>query len=244
MAGSRDPRRSTPMKPPIRLLPLGDSALTIEFGNDIDPEINERVIAFSAMVRAQAWNGLLDVVPTYRSATIHFDPLRMETDTLSALLTDLTRTIPDEPVPSGTIHTIPVCYGGEHGPDLEDIAAFARLSPTDAIRLHASISYRVYMLGFSPGFPYLGSVPAQLAMPRLATPRTKVPAGSVGIAGHQTGIYPTATPGGWRIIGRTPLKLYRLTSTHPFLLNPGDSVQFKPIRPDEFDRLQQEHDRD
>ncbi|HET7438858.1 MAG TPA: 5-oxoprolinase subunit PxpB, partial [Nitrospira sp.] len=128
-------------------------------------------------------------------------------------------------------------YGGEGGPDLQDVAAFAKLSAAEVIRLHASVLYRVYMLGFSPGFPYLGLVPEPLAMPRLPTPRITVPAGSVGIAGTQTGIYPISTPGGWRLIGRTPIALYRAHSATPFLLNPGDLVRFEPIERQEFDRL-------
>jgi KipI family sensor histidine kinase inhibitor len=140
----------------------------------------------------------------------------------------------------GTLHEIPVLYGGEWGPDLDDVAAFAHLSPAQAIALHASIRYRVYMIGFSPGFPYLGLLPERLAMPRLSTPRAKVPAGSVGIADRQTGIYPTMTPGGWRLIGRTPISLYRQSRLVPFLLKPGDMVQFKSIDQDEFNRLSRE----
>jgi KipI family sensor histidine kinase inhibitor len=137
-----------------------------------------------------------------------------------------------------------VHYGGESGPDLEDVASFGNLSIAEAIRLHSSVTYRVYMLGFSPGFPYLGSVPAPIAMPRLITPRSKVLAGSVGIAGRQTGIYPTATPGGWRLIGRTPTALYRPTKARPFLLSPGDLVRFEPITREEFNSLHRNRDDD
>jgi inhibitor of KinA len=224
---------------PFRLLPLGDAALLVEFGNKIDPGLNARVITFAETVREQRWDGVLDVVPTYCSVTIHVDPLGLDVDTLMDRLQQLSYTVPHQRS-SGTHHTIPVLYGGECGPDLEDVATFANMSVAEAIRLHASVLYRVYMLGFSPGFPYLGSVPAPLTMSRLATPRTTVPAGSVGIAGSQTGIYPTATPGGWRLIGRTPLALYRPNSSTPFLLSPGDMVRFEPIGPQEFDRLRRE----
>jgi inhibitor of KinA len=220
----------------FRLLPFGDAALTVEFGNDIEPAVNAQVIAFAETVRAQMWEGVLDVVPTYRSITIHVDPLCLDISTLSDRLLQLSHA-GSHHATSGTHHTIPVLYGGEYGPDLEDVAAFAKLSVAEAIKLHASVLYRVYMLGFSPGFPYLGVVPAPLALPRLATPRTTVPAGSVGIAGSHTGIYPTATPGGWRIIGRTPMTLYRPNAATPFLLSPGDMVRFEPIGPQEFDRL-------
>ena len=227
----------------FRLLPLGDAALTVEFGDEIDPAVNARVIAFAETLRAQRWEGVLDVVPTYRSVTIHVDPLSLGLNTLTDRLREIPHTGSPHTTSSGRHHTIPVLYGGEWGPDLDDVAAFAKLSAADVIRLHSSVLYRVYMLGFSPGFPYLGSVPDPLAMPRLATPRTTVPAGSVGIAGNQTGIYPTSTPGGWRLIGRTPLTLYRANSSKPFLLNPGDVVRFEPIGPQEFDRLQREpHD--
>jgi len=222
---------------PFRFLALGDAALMVEFGNSIDPDVNARVIAFAETVRAQRWNGVLDVVPTYCSVTIHVDPLRLHLDTVRERLQQLPHTPSHPSRPSVAHHTIPVLYGGESGPDLDDIAAFAKLSVPEAIRLHASVLYRVYMLGFSPGFPYLGLVPAPLTMSRLATPRTSVPAGSVGIAGNQTGIYPTSTPGGWRLIGRTPVALYRPSKSIPFLLSPGDMVRFEPIGPQEFDRL-------
>lgn len=227
----------------FRLLPLGDAAVTVEFGNEIESALNERVIAFADRVRAQAWEGMRDVVPTYRSVTIHVDPQYLDVSSLTDRLLRLSHTVPHSSTSSGRQHRIPVLYGGEWGPDLEDVAAFAKISVPDAIRLHASVPYRVYMLGFSPGFPYLGSVPEPLAMPRLVTPRTTVPAGSVGIAGSQTGIYPTSTPGGWRLIGRTPLNLYRPSSSKPFLLKPGETVRFEPIGPEEFDRLRQgQHD--
>ena len=227
----------------FRLLPLGDAALTVEFGNRIDPALNAQVIAFAETLRAHTWAGVVDVVPTYRSVTIHVDPLRLDVMTLSDRLLPLTRSVAKPAMPSGTHHTIPVLYGGEWGPDVADVAAFAKMSADDVIRLHSSVLYRVYMLGFSPGFPYLGSVPGRLAMPRLAKPRTTVLAGSVGIAGRQTGIYPTTTPGGWRLIGRTPLALYRPFSSRPFFLSPGDMVRFEAIGPQEFDRLYREqHD--
>jgi inhibitor of KinA len=221
----------------FRLLPLGDAALTVEFGDEIDPAMNARVIAFAETLRAQTWTGVVDVVPTYRSVTIHVDPLRLDVMTLWDRLLPLSHSLANSSTPSGTHHTIPVLYGGEWGPDVEDVAAFAKMSAADVIRLHSSVLYRVYMLGFSPGFPYLGSVPEPLAMPRLAKPRTTVLAGSVGIAGSQTGVYPTSTPGGWRLIGRTPLALFRPNSSRPFLLSPGDMVRFESIGPQEFDHL-------
>ncbi|MDF0674811.1 MAG: 5-oxoprolinase subunit PxpB [Nitrospira sp.] len=235
---SRRPNRTS--KEIFRLAPLGDSAITVEFGDEIDPRINARAVAFAKTVVDQGWNDILDVVPTYRSVTIHFDPLHWKSVVLVDRLKTLPRPESNDTESQGTLHEIPVLSGGEGGPDLEDVATFARLPPAQAVRLHVSIRYRVYMLGFSPGFPYLGLVPERLAMPRLSTPRAKVPAGSVGIADRQTGIYPTTTPGGWRLIGRTPTCLYYKTGGNPFLLKPGDVVQFKPIDRAEFDRLSHE----
>lgn len=219
----------------LTVLPLGDVAVTVEFGRDIAPELHEQVLTFAQAVHVQDWQGVLDIVPGYASVSIHVDPLRLPVSILSERLHDLPAGLR---VPlSARKHHIPVLYGGEWGPDLHDVAAFARRSVADTVRLHHATLYRVYMLGFSPGFPYMGLVPASIAMPRLATPRTVVPAGSVGIAESQTGIYPTATPGGWRIIGRTPVSLYQPQSSQPFLFSPGDIVQFYPIDADEFSRM-------
>ncbi|MBS0183453.1 MAG: 5-oxoprolinase subunit PxpB [Nitrospira sp.] len=225
-------------------MPLGDSAITIEFGNEIDPLINAQAVSFAKTVGDQGWPGILDIVPTYRSVTVFYDPLQWSVPVLTKKLRTLPRPRPIKSESNGTIHEIPVLYGGEWGPDLEEVAAFAGLRSGDAIALHTSMPYRVYMLGFSPGFPYLGLVPEQLAMPRRSTPRMKVPAGSVGIADRQTGIYPITTPGGWRLIGRTPISMYRKTSPIPFLLKPGDLVRFRSIDRDEFDRLSRETQHD
>ena len=235
---SRRPLRTS--KRMFHILPLGDSAITIEFGNAIDPRLNARVVGFAKVIVDQGWSGIVDVVPTYRSITVHFDPLQWDSAALVDRLKALPRPKPGKAEQQGTLHEIPVLYGGTWGPDLDDVAAFAGLSPEQTVALHASTHYRVYMLGFSPGFPYLGLVSTRLAIPRLSTPRTKVPAGSVGIADRQTGIYPTVTPGGWRLIGRTPTSLSRRTNQTPFLLKPGDLVQFRPIDREEFDRLSRE----
>ena len=236
------PNRSS--KETFRILPLGDSALTIEFGNEIDPQINARVVAFSKTVVAQEWAGILDVIPTFSSVTVFFDPLQRDSSELTRKLQGLPRPSQNDSESTGTMHEIPVLYGGEWGPDLEEVAGFANLQSREVIAMHSSIPYRVYMLGFSPGFPYLGLVPEQLAFPRHSTPRTKVPAGSIGIADRQTGIYPTTTPGGWHLIGRTPIAIYRKPEADPFLLKPGDLVRFRPIDRDDFDRLSRENHRD
>ncbi|MFO0707729.1 MAG: 5-oxoprolinase subunit PxpB [Nitrospira sp.] len=218
---------------------LGDSAVTVELGETIDPAINARVIALAQAIARQRWDGVLDVVPTYRSVTVHVDPLVLDIEVFSEQLRGLALSLPHQIAANGRLRRIPVLYGGEWGPDLDALADYAQVSPHEVIRLHSAQIYRVYMLGFIPGFPYLGIVPLPLAMPRLATPRVLVPAGSVGIAGAQTGIYPTATPGGWRLIGRTPLSLYRPRHAEPFRLRAGDAVRFEPIEIEEFERLRE-----
>lgn len=220
-----------------RVLAAGDAALTVEFGETIDPILNERVLAFATAVETLAIPGLLEVVPTYRSATVYVDPVVVDVDGLIGRLQALADGLPHSPSPAGRCLEIPVLYGGDAGPDLAHVSAFAHRSAPEVIALHASVKYRVYMLGFSPGFPYMGRVPEPIAMPRLPTPRIKVPAGSVGIAGFQTGIYPIESPGGWRLIGRTPLRLYDPDRPAPFLLQPGDQARFVPISQPDYDRL-------
>lgn len=222
----------------FRIVPAGDAACTVEFAERIDPLVNLQAIALAGAVRAAAVAGVRDVVPTYRSVTVYFDPLRTEYQHLVARLeTEAQR-------PGGTATTdrhpvrIPVCYGGEFGPDLSEVAAFGHIAEDEVIRLHASKPYRVFMLGFVPGFAYLGLVDDQIAAPRRRMPRVRVPRGSVGIAGAQTGVYPVETPGGWQLVGRTPVKPFDPSRREPFLMQPGDTVQFYPIDRAEFDRLQ------
>jgi len=214
-----------------QLVPAGDAALIVQFAERIDPAINARAIAMADALRALPLPGLLDVVPTFRSVAIYFDPLQTERDRLIERLRALASV---EPLPVREAEApirIPVRYGGEFGPDLADVARFASASESDVVALHTSATYRVFMLGFLPGFAYLGTVDARIAAPRRATPRTNVPAGSVAIAGPQTGIYPSDTPGGWQIVGRTPVRLFDLARSEPCLLKAGDTVQFFPTDP-------------
>ncbi len=220
-----------------RMIQLSESGVTVEFGDTIDLHTNELVSAFTAAVDQAGIPGLIEVVPAYRSATVYFDALLTDAITIMDNLRALTVNMAVAPSRPSVTHTIPVWYGGTAGPDLAEVAAQAGLTPEDAAALHASVTYRVFMLGFSPGFPYLGTVPSPLAAPRLSTPRKQVAAGSVGIAGTQTGIYPQASPGGWRIIGRTPVLLFSLHRPAPFLLAPGDLVRFVPIDEEEFAEL-------
>ncbi len=212
-----------------RWIPVSEDAWSIELGDRLDVDLNARVHALDRLLRAVAPVGLVETVPTYRSLLVRFDPLQdtgaLET-TLSALLAQLEQT------PSrseGRLIEVPVHYGGEDGPDLEDVAAHCRLSPHEVIQRHSAVTYQVAMLGFAPGFTYLLGLPPELATPRLTSPRTRVTAGSVGIAGAQTGLYALPTPGGWRLIGRTPLVLFDPQRAEPFLIQAGDRVRFVPV---------------
>jgi len=224
------------VKNSFRIVPAGDSALIVEFEERIDAAVNARAIAVADAVRAAAIAGIRDVVPTYRSVAVYFDPLNTNYEALVASLEHGAAAPVLDPTDRIPIR-IPVCYGGELGPDISHVAEFGHMSEGDVVDIHSSASYRVFMLGFVPGFAYMGIVDARIAVPRRATPRVRVPGGSVGIAGVQTGIYPVETPAGWQLIGQTPIKMFDLTRAEPFLLTAGDAVQFYPIDRDQFDRL-------
>jgi inhibitor of KinA len=220
----------------FRIVPAGDSALIVEFAERIDPAVNARAIACAETIQAAALAGVRDVVPTYRSVAIYFDPLRTDLEGLTACLEREAAQLPGAPGATRRPVRIPVCYGGDLGPDLADVAAFAGMPEPEIARVHAGGSYRVFMLGFVPGFAYLGIVDQRIAMPRRATPRVRVPIGSVGIAGAQTGVYSAETPGGWQLIGRTPVKPFDPAREDPFLMKAGDAVEFYPIERAEYDR--------
>jgi inhibitor of KinA len=219
-----------------RVVPAGDSAIVVEFEERIDPGVNARTIAFAEAIQAAQIAGVRDVVPTYRSIAIYFDPLRTDSAALIAHVErEGARPAPRSAAERTPIR-IPVCYGGDLGPDLAAVAAFGAMTEDEVVRVHAAATYRVFMLGFVPGFAYLGIVDARIAMPRQSTPRVRVPTGSVGVAGVQTGIYPAETPGGWQLIGRTPIRPFDPARAEPFLMRAGDAVQFFPITRAEFDR--------
>jgi inhibitor of KinA len=219
-----------------RVVPLGDSALLVEFDNRIDQAINERCIGLSEALEARRIAGVRDVVPAYRTVAVFFDPLK--TDALQ-LQRELQQAVDAPasaaPAPREVIR-VPVCYGAADGPDIAEVARFAGRSEEEIVALHTAAIYRVFMVGFSPGFAYMGPVDARIAAPRRASPRTAVPAGSVGIAGQQTGIYPSESPGGWQIVGRTPLGVFDAARTPPGLFRAGDSVQFFAIGRDQWNR--------
>jgi inhibitor of KinA len=220
----------------FRIVPAGDSALIVEFEERIDPSVNARTIACAEAIQAANLSGVRDVVPTYRSVAVYFDPLRTDGDALMRCVArEAAQPAPPVAVSRAPVR-IPVCYGGDLGPDLANVASFAKIGESDVVRVHTATTYRVFMLGFVPGFAYLGMVDERIAMPRHSTPRVRVPLGSVGIAGAQTGVYSADTPGGWQVIGRTPLKPFDPGRADPFLMKAGDTVQFYAIERGEYDR--------
>ncbi|BDG35540.1 5-oxoprolinase subunit PxpB [Saccharococcus caldoxylosilyticus] len=225
------------------MFPLSEYAVTIRFSTKVDEAVNDYVHRVAVFLEQQKKDGIFDIVPTFSSVTVYYDPLVVGNyeEMCEWLRTELERVEQVEAPPSRTV-VIPVCYGGEFGPDLEEVARFHGMTEEEVIAIHAQGRYRVYMIGFSPGFAYLGGLSPKIATPRRATPRTRVPAGSVGIAGSQTGVYPLATPGGWQIIGRTPLALFRPEHDEPSLLRAGDIVQFRPITEDEYRMWSDQHD--
>ena len=212
------------MKP--RLLPLGDSAVLIHFGDEIDPGVNQRVHALNALMQADKPKGVIETVPAYATLLLHYDPLQLTYAEASGWVHSEMDKVITAALREPRRIVIPVRYGGTSGPDLDFVAAYHKLSVREVVRIHTERLYVVYMMGFTPGFAYMGKLDDQIATPRLETPRTKVPAGSVGIAGAQTGIYPIDSPGGWRIIGRTEVQIFDPAADPPFLFSPGDTVQF------------------
>lgn len=219
-----------------RIVPAGDAAWLVEFPPRIAPEINARILSLAGSIRRRCATALRDVVIGYCTLTVFFDPLAVDAAWLEGELREAASELRDGPDLESPIIDVPVCYGGDLGPDLEDVAAFGRCSADEVIALHAATLYRVYMVGFVPGFPYMAEVESRIAAPRRPSPRVAVPAGSVAVAGPQTGIYPAVTPGGWNIIGRTPVKPYDASRAVPFLFQPGDRVRFHPVDRTQFDR--------
>jgi KipI family sensor histidine kinase inhibitor len=214
--------------PDADLLAASDRSLKVSFGAAIDPAASRRVLRLLRRLDAAPLDGIVDASPAYASVLVRFDPLRLDHPAAATHIRRLLADLDDEPLPPPRLVTIPARYGGADGPDLDDLARGAGLSPADVVRLHSSTIYQVHFLGFSPGFAYMGTVPEAIAASRLESPRRSVPAGSVGIAGTQTGIYPCATPGGWRLIARTDLRLFDPGRRPMSLLEIGDQVRFVP----------------
>ena len=222
----------------VRFLPCGDQAVTVEWGSTIDEHINRQVHAFARKVEALSHPAITEVVPTYRSATVHYRPEVFSYEELKQLLAPLAQGSAEEAEELPVVE-IPVCYGGEYGPDLEEVAQHCSLTPEEVIARHTAPTYRIYMLGFTPGFPYLGGMDPSIAAPRRKEPRIHIPAGSVGIAGEQTGVYPIVSPGGWQLIGRTPLRLFDPQREQPILLSAGAGIRFVPIDEETFRKMEE-----
>lgn len=224
--------------PPFpRMLLCGETAIVVEFGDDIDSSINRRVHALARALKDLNHPGILELNPTYRSLLVQYDPWELSYERLLLHIEDGLQSGGELHREPQDIVEIPVCYDRELGPDLDMVAARHGLSPASVAALHAAPVYDVVMVGFTPGFPYLSGLDPRLATPRKETPRKVVPAGSVGIADRQTGIYSVDSPGGWQIIGRTPLRIFDLERSDPFLLKPGDRLRFHPISRETFESL-------
>jgi KipI family sensor histidine kinase inhibitor len=220
-----------------RFLPCGDSALTIEFGSTVDPDLNGKVLALDDILRAHPPAGLIETVPTYRSLTVQFDPTATDVDALIRFLRQETEGLEPRKT-AGARWRVPVVYGGEFGIDLEAVAEQHGLTPAQVIEIHSSAVYRVYMIGFLPGFAYLGGLDERIATSRRVHPRAKIPNGSIMIGGVQAGIAPMDMPSGWHLLGRTPVRSYAPERDPAFLLAAGDEIVFEPIDASRWDALE------
>ena len=223
--------------PNVRFLLTGDTSLSAEFGNEISESINAQIRAFTIALENSKIPGIVELVPTYRSCMIHYDPGVISYGALTKRLQGLLNQLGRIQIPPSDVLEVPVLYGGEMGPDLAFVAEHAGLSEQEVIDIHTSTEYLIYMLGFTPGFTYLGGMSDKIETPRLKQPRVRIPAGSVGIAGKQTGVYPIDSPGGWQLIGRTPVKMYDPARETPILPRAGQYIKFRAIDQAEYDRI-------
>lgn len=220
-----------------RFLKNGDQAITMELGNAVDEKINRRVTAVCNEILQKNVHGIVDVIPTFRSLTVCYEPDQIRAWKITWLLKRAYRKSENAQMEQKRVVCIPVCYGGKYGPDLVDVAALHGLTEQEVIRRHSGRDYLIYMLGFLPGFPYLGGMDENLVTPRLDSPRVRIEPGSVGIGGQQTGIYPMASPGGWRLIGRTPVPLYDSAVEDSVPYKAGDYIRFVPITETQYDQI-------
>ena len=221
----------------VKFLLTGDTSLSVEFGNEISEEINARIRAFNIALENSEIPGIVETVPTYRSLMVHYDPGVILYAPLVQRLRGLLGRLDRIEIPPSQVLEVPVLYGGEMGPDLDFVAQHSGKTPEEVVKIHTSTEYLIYMLGFTPGFTYLGGMSEEIATPRLKTPRVKIPAGSVGIAGTQTGVYPIDSPGGWQLIGRTPVKMYDPGREEPILPQAGQYIRFRAIDRAEYDQI-------
>ena len=219
-------------KPLFRI--AGDRGLLVEYGDVIDPDVNNKVRSMAIIMEKESSKSVIETIPTYRSLLIIYDPAITNPSKLEKEILALEERLSQIKIPPPDTVEIPVCYGGEFGPDIQFVADHNSITKDDVIRIHSGAEYQIYMIGFTPGFPFLGGLPKELHTPRLETPRSFVPERSVGIANNQTGIYPLASPGGWQLIGKTPLKLFAPEHSNPFIYKVGDRIKFKPISAEDY----------
>jgi KipI family sensor histidine kinase inhibitor len=225
--------------PAPRVLPCGDLAVSVEFGDEISRAVNARVLALDHLIQQKALPGVTETVPSFRALLVYYDPDAVGGDTLAATLGALAQEARADALPPARTVEIPCCYGGELGFELDAAAARLGLAPDEVARLHAEADYHVYFVGFTPGLPYMTGMSDRLTIPRLPTPRTRTPPGSVGIGGGQCSIYSIESPGGFWVLGRTPLRLYDPAAPSPILLRAGDHVRFRMIDRGEYDAIAQ-----
>lgn len=219
--------------------PLGDQAIILEIGNEINEETHHRVRAVTALLETDPPQWMSEFIPAFTTVSIVYSPLQVSYEEAKMELAALLKKASEITLPPPRTIEIPVCYGGDHGPDLEYVARHNGLSAEEVIAIHTGASYTVHMIGFAPGFPYLGGMSEKIAAPRKVSPRVTIPERSVGIAGNQTGVYPISTPGGWQLIGRTPTRLFLPDHEIPSLLSAGDTVVFRQITADEYQTLEE-----
>ncbi|RYG71685.1 5-oxoprolinase subunit PxpB [Lentibacillus lipolyticus] len=217
--------------------PIGDTGVKVTFKGEVAPSLNRTIRQFCSSLKKADIPGVVEWVPAYDSVTVYYEPHRIRFKEISKKMEDVHDKASDKEEMASRLLQVPVVYGGKYGPDLERVAMQNGLSPDDVVEIHAGEPYLVYMLGFLPGFPYLGGLDKRVATPRLDEPRGRTPAGSVGIASEQTGVYPMESPGGWNIIGQTPIRLFDPDRAHPFLFRAGDRIQFQPVTEEKFEVL-------